>query len=397
VSGDFDVRCTVCGVKYDLIDSDPRPGYVRVANLTWGPNVLDGNFNESVIQSYAVFQVDPGRSETCNVGAPQHTADLNHVDLQYALSVIPKRAVQVRAPDGMSAGCNCLNDVYSVPLSWKLPADLSTVRLMISPVTAAGDVLPVGLTTGIIEDSAVSTTMDSAGGMSTTIEGSMEMQVSNASAFVSNPQVKVAIAKGIADTAGVPAQWVSVQLQLQTRRLGIGIRKLQGAGTVLVNYVITVPASAAGQNSSSSVSNVLSSLQNAQPAALTAAVTSALNEQVGTGAFDVQVTNVSAPIVRSSGATATTVMPTAAPSKAREKPAEEEEEDESNSGAVAGIVVGVLLALCCCCVIAAVVGKVMYDKRQAAAVQVYEINEVHVNDDLRGAAAGQDVPPSNPA
>jgi len=380
----------VCDVSYDLTDSDPRPGYMQVANLTWGPNVLDGNFNESVIEGYAVFQVDPDRSQTCNVGNLQHSADLNHVDLQYALSVIPKRGAQAKALDGMSAACNCHNDIYSVQLSWKLPDDLSSVRLMISPVTAAGDVLPVGLTTGIVEDSAASTTARSTAGMSTTIEGSLSMDVSNASAFVANPQVKLAVAKGIANTAGVPAEWVDVELQLQRRRLGSGVRKLQGVGTVLVNYAITVPAGAASQGQDTA-SSVLSSLQSTSPAAMTAAVTDALNERVGNGAFEVVVTAMSPPSVRASGTTTTLSQRSGG---ARAIPTGEVEDEERKGGffVVVGIFVSVV-TLCICCIIAACVIK----GRNPPAVQVYEINDVRSSEenDLRGAAAGQDAPPSS--
>jgi len=353
---------------------------------------LDGSFNESVIQSYAVFQVDPGRSETCNVGTLQHAADLNHVDLKYAVTVIPKRETQATAPDGMSAACNCQNDVYSVQLSWKLPENFSEIRLMISPVTVAGDVLPIGLTTSIIEDhiqnTAVSTTVGSTGEASTKIEGSLSMQVSNASEFVANPKVKSAIAKGIADTVNVPAPWVAVELTASTL-LGNGDRRLQGVGTVLVNYVITIPSSAAGQNTGSA-SSVLSSLQNAQPAALTSAVTAALDESVGAGAFNVVVTAISPPTVRAPGTT-TTISPRSGGTRAVPN---EEEEETSNAGAVAGIVIAVLVGCLCCCAVAALVGKIVHDRRQAA-VQVYEINEVRGNEvsELRGAAAGHDAPP----
>jgi len=381
VNGDFDVRCGVCGVRHDLVDGDPRPGFIQVSNLTWGPNVLDGKFNESIIQSYAVFQVDPDRSQTCNAGTLQHAADLNHVDLQYALLVAPKREAQATASDGMSASCSCQDDVYSLQVSWRLPQGLSAVRLMISPVTTAGDVLPLGLTTGVIEDFVVTT--GPPGRASTTVEGSLSMQVSNAAAFVTDPQVKLAVADGIATQFGVPRAWVEVDLQLVDRRLGVGTRRLQGDGTVQVNYIISVPATADAQGAQS-VSSIVSSIEDTQPAAITATMTNAISSRLGTDSFSVAVTNISPPTVHT---IATTPAPSPAASQGRggiHVGPIEAEDDTDNTGVVVGAVVGTLLVLCCCFVVAAVVGNFIYNRSTA---KVYEINE------LRDAAAQQDLPP----
>ena len=39
IEGQLDVSCQVCGVGYHLFDSDPRPGYVRIDNVSWGAKI----------------------------------------------------------------------------------------------------------------------------------------------------------------------------------------------------------------------------------------------------------------------------------------------------------------------------------------------------------------------
>jgi len=228
---------------------------------------------------------------------------------------------------------------------------------------------------------------------STRVEGSLSMQVSNASAFVINPQVKLALAEGIAKGFGVPASWVDVDLLLGSMRLGVGIRKLQGEGTVVVSYVITVPATADAQDASI-ISSIVSSIQNAQPAALTVVMTNALSAHLGTGAFDIVVTNIAAPIVH---APATNPATTPAASQGRDVTRDaqsEAEEVTDNTGVVVGAVVAALLVLCCCCVIIAVVGNIVYKGRETRVCEISEVRDNEANE-LRNAASLQDLPPAS--
>jgi len=168
VSGDFDVHCQVCGVKDNLIDEDPTPGHVEV-EVTWGPNTYQGEVNETFVQSYAIFQVDAERGQVCSAGTSHDVEKLTYVDLQKALIVVNKSLDQAVAPKGTASACMCRKDVYSTNLSWLMPNGTSAVRLMVSPVMTTGEVLPLGLITGILKDAVNATTTTTASTTATTI------------------------------------------------------------------------------------------------------------------------------------------------------------------------------------------------------------------------------------
>jgi len=73
-----------------------------------------------------------------------------------------------------------------------------------------------------------------------TVSGEMYFTVADVQEFVSDPEVKPALAKSIAKRVQCPDSWVSVTLEaMQVRRL----RQLQaGSATVDVFYNITIPA-----------------------------------------------------------------------------------------------------------------------------------------------------------
>merc|ERR1719476_577987 len=108
------------------------------------------------------------------------------------------------------------------------------------------------------------------------------MQVSNASAFVSDPKVAVAIGKEISGIAKVPANWTTVQLSLIRRRLLEATeRRLQsGTGAIQVSYEILVPTSAAS-SSAGNVAAFSSLLASAKPAFVPTLFQNAVNSALG--------------------------------------------------------------------------------------------------------------------
>lgn len=368
-SGDFDVHCKVCGVKYDLVDADSRPTFAKV-DLTWGPNTYEGQFNESLIKSYAIFQVDADSGQVCSVGDGQHADGLKHVDLQQALMEVPKRASgDARAPDGAASHCMCPTELYSAEVSWQMPSGVSEVRLMVSPVTTAGEVLPLGVTTGVVTD--VSTAKPVA-----RVTGSMTLTVANASAFISDPKAKQGIANSIAQTAGVPSQFVTVTLSIARRLRGVydmdDERRLSSG--VKVDFSIDIP-----EGSTVSADTVHNNVANTQPEAFKAIV----NNQLSALGSQQAIESVS-PIVASQVSLTPAPTPAPVPStpapppKSRGTPVVEEEDDTP----VAGIVVGVLVGICCLC---GVVGVGIWYYAQQSGMTVGQL--------LGGGQAGSEVSP----
>jgi len=388
-TGNFDVHCQVCGVKYDLVDGDVRPGYAQV-EITWGPNTYQGEFNESIIRSYAIFQVDADRGQVCSQGSDQHSHDLTHVDLQQALKEVPKRSNQALAPDGSASECMCRNDIYSTQVSWQLPDGVSAVRLMVSPVTTEGEVLPLGLTTGIVQDVLPTTTTAKAGATTTVaklmpksrIVGNIVMKVENVQAFISDPVVKQGIKNSVASMAGVPASYVTVTLTAARRLRGLNDeadeRRLQTAGSVNVEFTIDIPAGA-----STSASSVQNSIASTQPAVFKNLVNNKLailgSSQVIESVAQIEAKEVPVgppePLARSVN-----------------------QDDEGKDGArIAGIVVGVLAAACCCCGMLGA-GIWYYRKKQQGPVEI-EVQPRTVNvlpgHELQQPRTGQ-TPASDP-
>lgn len=363
-TGDFDVNCQVCGVKYDLVDTDATSGKATVT-LTWGPNTHQGKFNESIIRGYAIFQVDADRGQVCSVGSNEHANDLKHVDLSQAIKEVPKRTSQDVAADGEDV-C-CVDNVYSETLSWTLPAGVSAVRLMISPVTTEGDVLPLGLTTGIMEDSTTPVTTTAAPVTTTTlpkarIVGKIVMQVADVAAFMADPTVKTAMAASIASMAGpgVKPEWVTVIITAARRLRGLNDeeykRRLAGGG-VNIEYTIDIP-----QGATVEASSITNAIKSTSPAAFLATVKAELTA-AGSTQTVTSVESISAEEVDLTG----TPKPRAAAPVV----------EEDDGAPVAGIVIGVLVAVFCVCGLAG--AGFWYYKKQQSGPEEVEVQTRAVN------------------
>jgi len=365
VTGALDVHCQVCGLKYDLVDNDLRPGFASV-QLTWGPNTYEGKFNESLIQGYAIFQVDADRGQTCSAGSKQHANDLKHVELNSSLvPMIPKRSNQSGvAEDGSQAGCSTCANVYSKSISWQLPSGVSSVRLMVSPVTDKGEVLHLGLTTGIVIDKSPAPTPAQPSPLpapppATTpakrIVGKIVMTVADVDAFIKDPKVKQGLQNSIATTAGVQASYVTVILTAGRRLRGPQDepeKRRLAAGAVNVDYTINIPAGAAV-----SAANVQNAMATVTPAAFQAVVNGEL-QKLGSTQVVQGVQSITAKEVAVGGAT-------------RSIATDDDDDDGLSGGAIAGIVIGVLLGVCC---IAAVVGGgIWYHMKQQSGPQEIDV------------------------
>jgi len=358
-TGSFNVHCQVCGLKYDVVDSDGRSGYAKV-DLTWGPNTYQGKFNEAIIRGYAIFQVDADRGQSCSPGSDQHSDDLKHVDLNNSLVEIPKRSNQSQAADGSEKGCGACPNVYSTTVNWQMPSGVTAVRLMVSPVTDAGEVLPLGLTTGIVTDVTVPPTQAPMPAPTTAtspkgrIVGKIVMKVANVIAFINDSKVNQGMQNSIASMAKVLPSYVKVTLSAARRLRGphdeADGRRLQ-AGKVNVDFTIDIPAGA-----TVSASAVQSNIAKVEPAAFKAIVNKEL-QKLGSNQVIEEVKNIEAMEVA--------VVPPGGSSRVIAT----DDDDNDDGRRIAGIVVGVLVGVCC---IVTVVGASVwcYKKQQPGRQEV---------------------------
>jgi len=281
----------------------------------FGPLMENGEINEGNITSYRIYWT-------------------NSVDqkLGAALASVTKQ--------GIVAVC-CQPGTYNVSLmSVQIPD--TAVRFTVLPVDSNGWEVPLGESTATVSDwslpttttmTQTDTTVTTVTGTSVTvttpaptpapvpvqvadvtIAGTMEMTVNNPTAFIQDPQVEIGIKNGIAEIAGVSANYINVTLSVARRLeevLGGGLRRqLQSAGSVIVNYIITVPPSAGIADPGTTVTNALASQS-------TSAVTSIIQQKVNTAtgsstAYTVDVTSIPTPTVVS-GTPAPTPAPNAPP------------------------------------------------------------------------------------
>jgi len=71
------------------------------------------------------------------------------------------------------------------------------------------------------------------------------MTVDDPAQFVADPDVKEALRQSMASTSGVAKEWVSVELEVTSRRLQGAARQL--SGQVAVSFSITIPESSASE------------------------------------------------------------------------------------------------------------------------------------------------------
>jgi len=133
----------------------------------------------------------------------------------------------------------------------------------------------------------------------TIILGSLGMAVPDADAFLSDTVAQQAVKDGIADTAGVPTDYVTIDVA-KTRRLN-GEHKRRLAGTAItVTYTITLPLSV----SSATAAAASAKMKAVTPAQLTTTIATKVTAVKG-ASFIVSVTSKAAPTVAKMAITTT--------------------------------------------------------------------------------------------
>jgi len=125
------------------------------------------------------------------------------------------------------------------------------------------------------------------------------MEVSNSQTFISNPNASLGVARGVANVAGVSPNMVTVTMSASRRLHSHLPRLLQVSGTVDVEYIITVPASAPAAGAGSAT-NIQSALATTDATALTTAVSNGV-ASTSSGTFTVIVHKVRAPTSKTPG------------------------------------------------------------------------------------------------
>eukprot|EP00404_Azadinium_spinosum_P032979 CAMPEP_0180580808 /NCGR_PEP_ID=MMETSP1037_2-20121125/13718_1 /TAXON_ID=632150 /ORGANISM="Azadinium spinosum, Strain 3D9" /LENGTH=335 /DNA_ID=CAMNT_0022598753 /DNA_START=312 /DNA_END=1316 /DNA_ORIENTATION=+ len=189
---------------------------------------------------------------------------------------------------------------------------------------------------------STTTTMSTTTTVVTTVEGSLELTVSDPQGFAADPEAMAAVAESIAGLAGVAVGTVNVTLSVVSRRLASQVsgnmRRLEGSN-LLVQFIIAVPMATA--------TTVGLALVVATPTQATSLITAALTSRVGAGAYAVTTNAISQPTVAgalwaSTITTTTTTIPiskttTLDPSKSA----------EIGIGVASSMVVFVLVCLGC--------------------------------------------------
>lgn len=131
-SGNYSLRCRVCGMLDDRpLDTDPTEGRI-VTTLFFGPNALEGSVDEDVVLGYSVYFAD-----NCSRKIGE------------TIAYVAKR--------GLPPTPCCQFDAYTVELDVPYPENETNVSLMVVPYTTVGD-LTSGMTTFEIVDYIDNTT-----------------------------------------------------------------------------------------------------------------------------------------------------------------------------------------------------------------------------------------------
>jgi len=204
------------------------------------------------------------------------------------------------------------------------------------------------------------------------------MEVSNRQTFISNPNASLGVARGVANVAGVSPNMVTVTISASRRLHSHLPRLLQVSGTVDVEYIITVPASAPAAGAGSAT-NIQSALATTDATALTTAVSNGL-ASTSSGKFTVIVQKVRAPTSKTPGiAPAPEPAPKPAPpppSKGKGPPV----------GAIVGGVVGGIAVL------GLIGGGAYYGKRRMAIRRSSRSNDGNERGDLEDNPWCEDNP-----
>jgi hypothetical protein len=148
------------------------------------------------------------------------------------------------------------------------------------------------------------------------VEGALEMEVNDLSAFVSDPAVKVALGNSIAAMAGVPPSFVLVSVSAaaspSARRLSSLLNRRLQSGTAVIDYIIIIPASSPLHETTKHIGSLLASVE---PETVSTLMEAEIGAQTGSDKYTLSVTVVAEPSVK---------IPTTTTSTTTTRPFEEE-------------------------------------------------------------------------
>jgi len=288
-----DIKCHVCSHPVLTTDSDSRANYFS-GQISFGQNQVGGTIAEGSISAYKVFLVDKDMNQLATAG-------------------------QVSKNSSLSSTC-CDENAYVVSISG-LALPSGTVGMTVNPVDSSNVVIPLGRYANVVDVLPVTTTVTTtvtagatssppqgSGPKDTYVAGTMGLSVSNATAFVADPNAKMAVKKGIANVLSVLEQRVSVTLTASRRLselwdlLEAEVRRL--STSVTVNYEVLVPAGAPAAD----VTSVTDKLSNSSTSnLLTSAITTQVDQLIGSGLYNVTVASLPTPgvVVRLASTTTT--------------------------------------------------------------------------------------------
>jgi len=309
---DFDINCRVCSLDLSAVDSDPRAGYIRTS-LSFGPNIFiqdscdspsmgpsleptmgpflptfssspslgpsggpESTFDSEVAfsSSQGQFQSDfePSSGPVCKSASVYEDSIVGYAVflvsshqqgqpfyLDNSIAFIPKATSAAHAGADVDpfTNCGCPEAAYSVEVEAALPsaADYGDAFVfMVAPVLPDGEVVPIGVSSSLLQDVTVSTTTTTTREYAVvTLTGEISASVSDCEAYIANAQVQEAWDATIVELAQCPEEWVETALSCVGGALTEGERILtEEPGNLLVEYTIEIPSSV---NSSSSLYN----------------------------------------------------------------------------------------------------------------------------------------------
>jgi len=211
-------------------------------------------------------------------------------------------------------------------------------------------------------------------------------------AFVSDPQVKDAMADTISDVSGVPKEFITVSLSIG-RRLSFYQAPRRLASSVLVSYLIRIPQSATTASSGQpvpSMADIENNLMVADVTTVTNAVNKNIAKTVTTTYTAVTVASIEVPVVKVVTKTSTTSTATAIAVQAGTT-----DPEVSNGAVLAGVLGGLAMFA-----IISGIGVFAYCYRRRAGEKNQIQNSPLVEPDAPDPAETNEVPspdPANPA
>jgi len=300
--------CQVCHLDVGP-DMDSTPGQY-VGNISFGQNMIGGAADESLVTGYALRLVYAN-------GLPALNSDLSLMNTGgQGLGTSISKATN----PSWASSC-CLHDKYEVMINISVPSD--PVHIMVLPLGANSVRASFGKMASLVDafptpaptptpptpppTPVITPTPSPVTVVATQVSGNVNMQVPNAAAFVNDPVAKEGVRDGLATTTGVPKQYITVNMRVGRR---LSAERFLQSSSVIVDYIILIPAAATNVPPTVSGSSIATSLTTVAPTVFASRVTQSITQANGP-TYSVTVNPIQAPTVQT--ITAPPVLPTLAP------------------------------------------------------------------------------------